>query len=199
MAKKVNVIGAKPKRVRLVDQPIRRIEPAELAAALGAEPCAERLGANLDPISLAELGTELQRRLRSSGGRPALTDATEFCRVPLSKEDVKALEDITDQIEEKTGTKPSLGQVVSVIVRDYLAPNFTKPSELRAILPRSEERKERMATVSAWLPRLAEIINEANAVHKAASTIENAVKQIEEDVEKAGKGEPEKGPRMETS
>src|SRR5438128_12692668 len=76
MAKKVNVIGTQPKRVRVADQPSRRIEPAELAAALGAEPCGERIGANLDPISLAELGTALLRRLRSSGGRPALADAT---------------------------------------------------------------------------------------------------------------------------
>src|SRR5439155_16061965 len=89
MAKKINIIGAQPKRVRVADEPQRRIEPAELAAALGAEPGGERIAANLDPISLAEVGSELLRRLRSSGGRPALVDATEFCRVPLSPQDVE--------------------------------------------------------------------------------------------------------------
>src|SRR5438552_16481441 len=98
MAKKVNITGAKPKRIRIVDKPQRGIEPADVAAALGAEPCAEHIGANLDPISLAELGTQLLRRLRSSGGRPALSDAKEFCRVPLSAEDVSALETITEEI-----------------------------------------------------------------------------------------------------
>jgi hypothetical protein len=126
MAKKVNIVGTQPKRVRVVDEPRRRIEPAELAAALGAEACGERIGANLDPISLAELGTELLRRLRSSGGRPALADATEYCRVPLSAEDVNALEKIIGQIERSTGSKPSPGQVASIIVRKYLT---TRPAE----------------------------------------------------------------------
>src|SRR5262245_4489746 len=114
MAKKVKIIGTQPKRVQVVDKPLRRIEPTEVAAGLGAEPAAEPIGANLDPLALAELGTELLRRLRSSGGRPALSDATEFCRVPLSPEDVNALEEITAQIERSTGTKPSPGQVASV-------------------------------------------------------------------------------------
>ena len=120
MAKRINIVGSQPKRVRVVDKPQRRVEPVELAAALGADPPGERLGANLDPISLAELGTKLLGRLRSSGGRPALRDATEFCRVPLSTGDVKALDVITDKIEQTTGTKPSDGQIASVIIREYL-------------------------------------------------------------------------------
>ena len=35
--RKVNVTGAQPKRIRVLDQPARRIEPAELAKALVAE------------------------------------------------------------------------------------------------------------------------------------------------------------------
>lgn len=120
MAKKINIVGSQPKRVRIVDEPSRRIDPAEVAAALGAESRGERIGANLDAISVAELGTELLRRLRSSGGRPALADATEFCRVPLSADDLQALEKITSHIEQATGAKPSPGQVASIIVRDYL-------------------------------------------------------------------------------
>src|SRR5260370_28407163 len=103
MAKKINITGREPKGMSVVEKPQRRIEPAELAAALGAEPCAERVGENLDLISLAELGTQLLRRLRSSGGRPALSDATELCRVPLSAEDMKVLERIGAQIEQETG------------------------------------------------------------------------------------------------
>ena len=74
---------------------------------------------NLDPLSLATLGSELIKRLRSSGGRPALADATEICRVPLSAEDVKALEGLIAQLESR-GAKPSVGQLVSVIVRAHL-------------------------------------------------------------------------------
>src|SRR5438552_16578840 len=157
MAKKVNITGAKPKRIRIVDKPQRRIEPAELAAALGAEACAERIGANLDPISLAELGTQLLRRLRSSGGRPALCDATEFCRVPLSAEDMKALEKISAQIEQKTGAKPSPGQIASIIVRDYLRTGPSGPTELGRIPTTKDQANEHMAAfTTACLALLAE-------------------------------------------
>lgn len=126
MAKKVNVIGAQPKRIRVLDKPRRRIEPGELASRLGARMVGHYLGSNLDPISIAELATRLMQRLRSSGGRPALSDATEFCRVPLSPDDLRALETLTDQIERDTGARPSPGQVASVILRDYLTSGARK-------------------------------------------------------------------------
>ncbi|SRR6266446_4040512 len=120
MAKKINIVGAKPKKIEVVDQPKRRLAPAELAAALGANPNGKQVPGNLDPIGLAELGTQLQYRLRSSGGRPALADATINCRVPLSAEDVQTLENMLSHIGASTGAKPSVGQLVSVIVRLHL-------------------------------------------------------------------------------
>lgn len=120
MSKKIDITGNPARRIDVSGKPQRRIEPVEFAAALGAESVAETHAPNLDPLSLAALGTELIRRLRSTGGRPALADATEFCRVPLSAADVAALERITTNIEHTTGTKPSPGQVISVIVRNYL-------------------------------------------------------------------------------
>ncbi|GEM_PF-2507370 len=121
MAKKIDIVGAKPKRIEIVDQPKRRIEPADLAAALGANPDGQQVLGDLDPIALAELGTQLLNRLRSSGGRPALADATVNCRVPLSAEDIQTLESMVAQLGESTSAKPSVGQLVSVIVRRYLA------------------------------------------------------------------------------
>src|SRR5439155_22374609 len=64
--------------------------------------------------------TQLLERLRSSGGRPALADATVHCRVPLSAEDVQTLEAMVAEIGESTGAKPSVGQLASVIVRLHL-------------------------------------------------------------------------------
>jgi hypothetical protein len=104
-----------------MSHPRRRVEPFDLAKALGAAPRGLRIGGDLDPIALAELGTELIQRLRSSVGRPSLCNATEYCRVPLSPEDVAALEKIIGQIVASTGTKPSVGQLASVIVRNYLS------------------------------------------------------------------------------
>src|SRR6266852_7593989 len=153
MAKKVNIVGTQPKRVQVVDKPVRRIEPTEVAAALGAEPCGEHIGANPDPISLAELGTELLRRLRSSGGRPALVDATEYCRVPLSPNDVKALERITAQIEQSTGTKPSPGQVASIIVREYLNGGSVNSQEASVKSPMPDSKPSLEHKLVDWLSR----------------------------------------------
>ena len=120
MAKKITIVGAKPKKIDVVDQPKRRIAPTEFAAALGANPTGQQAPGNLDPIALAELGSQLLNRLRSSGGRPALADATIHCRVPLSAEDVQTLENMVSHIGASTGAKPSVGQLVSVIVRLHL-------------------------------------------------------------------------------
>jgi hypothetical protein len=120
MTKRIEVVGSQPKKIKLIDQPKRRIEPSELAAALGAKPVAKVDPGSLDLIALADLGTALLQRLRSTGGRPALADATEACRVPLSADDVRRLEEIGVQIEEAMGTKPSPGQIASVILRMQL-------------------------------------------------------------------------------
>jgi hypothetical protein len=120
MAKRIEVVGAKPKKIEISDKAKRRIEPTELATALGANSVGEELAGNLDLIGLAEVGTQLLSRLRSSGGRPALSDATETCRVPLSVHDLKALENLSDQIAQATGTKPSPGQLASVLLRQCL-------------------------------------------------------------------------------
>jgi hypothetical protein len=120
MAKNIKIVGAKPKKIEVLDKPKRRIEPEDLAAALGANPSGHPVSGNLDLIALAELGTQLLHRLRSSGGRPALADATVNCRVPLSPDDIKTLEGMVAQIGGSTGAKPSVGQLVSVIVHSYL-------------------------------------------------------------------------------
>jgi hypothetical protein len=189
MAKKINITGRQPKRIRVADKPQRRIEPAELAVALGAEPCAERIGDNLDLISLAELGAQLLRRLRSTGGRPALSDATEFCRVPLSAEDMKALERISAQVEQKTGANPSPGQIASIIVRDYLRMEHSGSTELGRIPTTKDQANEHMdAFTTACLALLAEFAKDASAVQKKISAIESSAREISQALDRS-KGE----------
>jgi hypothetical protein len=120
MAKKIIVTGKTARRIEVSGTAQRRIEPEKFAAALGAEPIGEVHATNVDPVWLAAVGSELIKRLRSSGGRPALADATEICRVPLRPDDVKALEEMVAQLETSGGSKPSVGQLVSVIVRAHL-------------------------------------------------------------------------------
>jgi hypothetical protein len=112
--------GNAPKKVQIADVPMRRVEPADVAAALGATETGQRVPHDFDPIALAELGTQLLSRLRSSGGRPALTDATHFCRVPISEDDLRSLEALVDEMRSSIDTKPSIGQLISAIVHRYL-------------------------------------------------------------------------------
>jgi hypothetical protein len=180
MAKKIDIIGAKPKRIHIVNPPKPPLDPAAVAEGLGARPCGERIEGNLDPIGLAALGTQLLARLRSSGGRPALADATEICRVPLSADDLNALEKLTAEIEQNTGKKPAVGQVVGVIVRDYLT---RRPAKSGAAL--ENEPNEPHKSVAAWLPRLAEIARQANTVQQTASAIQAATNEMQKDIEGA--------------
>ena len=99
MPKKINIVGAKPKKIEVIRPAGSDASTLQsLAASLGrrrSEWPASSLP-SLDPIALAELGTQLLQRLRSSGGRPALADATINCRVPLSPEDMKTLETMVE-------------------------------------------------------------------------------------------------------
>ena len=62
MAKKINVTGKHARRIEVSGKPQRRIEPEQFAAALGAEPVGDAHAPNLDPLSLAALGSELIKR-----------------------------------------------------------------------------------------------------------------------------------------
>lgn len=123
MTKKIKITGKGADRINITGKALPHIEPAEFAAALGAEPCCVSMSGGLDAIAIGAIGQELLKRLRSTGGRPALEDADQICKVPLSAADVAALERIGEAIGEQTGTKPSLGQIASVILREQLVKN----------------------------------------------------------------------------
>ena len=131
MAKKITTTGKALERIEITGPALPRIEPAEFGAALGAVPCGERRAKHFDLISLGDLGNELIKRLRSTGGRPSLEGATERCKVPLSPGDVAGLEQIIDAIEAETGTRPALGQIASVILRTHLESIKDLPVEKR--------------------------------------------------------------------
>ena len=54
---RVVVSGIKPKRIKILDRPKRRIDPAIFSAALGAKPV-DRQVESPDLIDLAELGSQ---------------------------------------------------------------------------------------------------------------------------------------------
>src|SRR2546421_3163917 len=69
--------------------------PEAIAKALGAE-LMSRENTHGAPISLHALRQELQSRVRSTGGRPALEGATKIQKIPLKPEDWSRLEALAD-------------------------------------------------------------------------------------------------------
>jgi len=120
MAKKINIVSKALERIDISGPALPRVEQAEFAAALDAEPCGDLLTHQLDLISLGELGNALIKRLRSTGGRPWLEGTTERCKVPLTPDDVAKLEQIIAVLEAETGKRPALGHIASVILSIHL-------------------------------------------------------------------------------
>jgi hypothetical protein len=180
MAKRITVTGKRARRIEVTGKPQRRIELSKVAAALGAEPTGEAHASGVDPVALAAMGGAVIKRLRSTGGRPTLADATEICRVPLSADDLKSLQKVTDAIERSTGKKPSVGQVVGVIVREYLNPRSPKRAG------RARENEPNAPPQSkAWAPQLREIASKIKSVQQTTGAIESAIKRITKDMKAA--------------
>lgn len=101
--------------LRDVSPTLDRIEPDRVAAALGAEASQERLRSRLGPLSLLAVRQELQRRLRSTGGRPALAGAPRRTKIPLSPQQWQRLEELASEFRGPNSA-PSAGQVASVLL-----------------------------------------------------------------------------------
>jgi hypothetical protein len=120
MAEKIHVTGVKATRIRNTGPTQPRVDPATVAAALGAEPLHVSAGKDPGPISLAALGSALLQRLRSTGGRPALVGATQRAKVPLTEDDLARLDRVAQVIGSVLGFSPSIGQVASVLLSNSL-------------------------------------------------------------------------------
>jgi hypothetical protein len=94
----------------------RTIDKAEVAKAIGAEKVHEAVsGLRGSPPALFGLRRELQRRLRSTGGRPSLEGASRRQKIPLSDEDWKRLEKVAAASRDDEFS-PTPGQVASVLL-----------------------------------------------------------------------------------
>jgi hypothetical protein len=94
---------------------LRRVEPGQVRAALGAEACAEGLAEALAPITLFAVREELIKRLQSTGGRPGLSGTNRRAKIPLSDREWLLLEELAASIASP-GFAPSAGQVASVLL-----------------------------------------------------------------------------------
>ena len=92
---------------------VRRIDPAEVAAALGAEPVSVRVP-KAGPLTLYALRTELYRRL-SSGEQPGVAGTGLRADIEVSDQDWARLTALASKLKGPN-TAPSAGQVASALL-----------------------------------------------------------------------------------
>jgi hypothetical protein len=115
MAKRIVATDTGQKRIRDIGPGARRVDPAVVAKALGAEETGVTLGREGSPMSSFQVRSELVNRLRSSGGRPALEGATRRVKIPVTESQWQELEELAASFTD-LGFVPSAGQVASVLI-----------------------------------------------------------------------------------
>lgn len=115
MATRIRTPDRGPKMIRDTSVPLRRVDPSEVAAALGAEATGQHLQDALGPITLFAVRSELFGRLQSSGGRPALSGTSRRAKIPLGDAEWADLEKLAAAVATP-GFTPSAGQIASVLL-----------------------------------------------------------------------------------
>jgi hypothetical protein len=128
MAAKFKITSRSAGAIRHAGIAARSVGPEAIAKALGAAEIVPRGSVHGAPISLHALRRELESRVRSTGGRPALEGATKIQKIPLKPEDWSRLEELADELARQ-GVSATAGQVASVMVHsqlERLAPSATR-------------------------------------------------------------------------
>jgi hypothetical protein len=119
MAVKLKITSRSAGTIRHVGATARSVRPELVTKALGAAEVLSRENARAAPISLHALKLELESRVRSTGGRPALEGATRIQKIPLKPEDWSRLEELASELSRQ-GVSATAGQVASVMVHRQL-------------------------------------------------------------------------------
>lgn len=118
MTKRINVTSKLQKRVRDSGTARAHIDPTVVARELGAVRVSEMPDTG-GPISLLAVRQELQKRLQSTGGRPALRGAKRRQKVPLTDSEWHKLEKIAADLTAR-GFKTTAGQVASILLHQAI-------------------------------------------------------------------------------
>jgi hypothetical protein len=147
MSKPIRVVESTVRPIRVVESTVRRIDPAKVAAALGAEPTGDRVPA-AGPVTLYALRTELYRRRQSSGGRPGIAGTDQRVKIPVSDQDWARLEALASELSGP-GSSPSAGQVASILLSlalDTVTPGAAGPGGDRPDPAMAQRLAEKVAS-----------------------------------------------------
>lgn len=103
-----------PVRIRDTSRTLPRVDARMVARALGAD-AAVLVPDGGSPFSLAAVRQELVRRLKSSGGRPALEGTVRRQKIPLSDEEWDRLEHLSSLFAD-SGVRATAGQVARILL-----------------------------------------------------------------------------------
>ena len=94
MTSRIRTTGSAYPRIVDTSVTLPRLEPSEVAAALGGEPCAVGLKGAMGPITLYALRQEIFKRLQSTGGQPEAAETTPSGTIALSDQQWRQLEQL---------------------------------------------------------------------------------------------------------
>lgn len=120
MQKRITNSGKTLPRIRQNGKTLKKIDPQQLAEALGAEAVSNNAVKPQGPVSLFGLRQYLLENLQSSGGRPALENASRRQKIPITDETWSALTALAS-ILRADGISISPGQMASALIRQSLA------------------------------------------------------------------------------
>jgi hypothetical protein len=140
MAGKLKVALRSGGTIRPVGILVRSIDSEVVAKALGADKVVPSERVHGGPIGLHALRRELQARVRSTGGRPALDGATKIQKIPLKPEDWSRLEALAVHLSRQ-GVSATAGQVASVMVHRQLDFLGSVTTRARRVLRRRVRRR----------------------------------------------------------
>ncbi len=106
-------------RIKSTSATAELVSPEQVAAHLGAETVDEVAGGKGGMLTKAAIRQQLHKRLRSTGGRPALEGTDRRQKIPLSDEDWQRLVRLAQETTSDEA-KPTPAQVASVLIHQVL-------------------------------------------------------------------------------
>lgn len=114
----MKVKGKALPKVHVQGAVLDRVDPSQVAAALGADSTEESASTRQGPIALFGLRQALAERLRSTGGRPSLGVGRRQ-KIPLDDADWDLLCKLSEMISTDA-VHPTPGQIASELLRQRL-------------------------------------------------------------------------------
>lgn len=131
---KIKITTKTAPKIKVTTKTAERIDPAELARALGAEPTEYQVKLPPSHPTGQAVRREIYERLRSNGGRPALEGSERRQKIPISDADWARLCAAAEKLHDEQA-KPTPGQVAAILLRrglDWLEQQESIPEEQKA-------------------------------------------------------------------